>query len=185
MVERIVDAGRQVLVRDGYGRFATNRVAGEAGISPGSLYQYFRDKDELLTVILERYWDEVADRVSASLADRFGDPPERMVGNTVDALLAALEQDAELLRVAVEEVPQSRLHERSAALRRRIQELGSAYLRLALGPDAERVSTRAWVVMVAMEGLAVRWILDQPGIPREELVEELTVLAERYVGAGQ
>lgn len=39
MVERIIDGGQTVLLRDGYAGFSTNRVADAAGISPGSLYQ--------------------------------------------------------------------------------------------------------------------------------------------------
>jgi AcrR family transcriptional regulator len=181
MVERIVAAGRTVLVRDGHARFATNRVAEVAGISPGSLYQYFRDKDELLGVILDRYWDEVAERVTASLADRFGDPPDRMIPNTVEALLVALEQDSQLLRVAVEEMPQARMHDRRQQLQRRIRDLATAYLSLTGRVGGGNVATRAWVLVAGMEGLAVRWVLDRPAIDRAELVAELTALAEGYL----
>jgi AcrR family transcriptional regulator len=181
MVERIVAAGRTVLVRDGHARFATNRVAEVAGISPGSLYQYFRDKDELLGVILDRYWDEVAERVTASLADRFGDPPDRMIPNTVEALLVALEQDSQLLRVAVEEMPQARMHDRRQQLQRRIRDLATAYLSLTGRAGGGNVATRAWVLVAGMEGLAVRWVLDRPAIDRAELVAELTALAEGYL----
>jgi len=38
MVQRLLEAARAVLVRDGYDGFSTNRVAAEAGVSPGSLY---------------------------------------------------------------------------------------------------------------------------------------------------
>jgi AcrR family transcriptional regulator len=182
MVERIVAAGRTVLVRDGYARFATNRVAEVAGVSPGSLYQYFRHKDELLGVILDRYWDEVAARVTASLADRFGDPPDRMIPNTVEALLAALEQDSQLLRVAVEEMPQARMHDRRQELQRRIRDLATAYLSLTGRAGGGNVAARAWVLVAGMEGLAVRWVLDRPAIDRAELVTELTALADGYLG---
>ncbi|WP_223182656.1 MULTISPECIES: TetR/AcrR family transcriptional regulator [unclassified Streptomyces] len=180
MVERIVDAGRMVLARDGYARFATTRVADAAGISPGSLYQYFRNKEELLTVLMERFWAEAGDRVAASLADRLADPPERLVHNAVEALLSALEQDSRLLRVVVEEVPPS-YHERHVHhLRRRIHDLGSAYLAGRV-PETGNGATRAWVLVAAMEALSVRWILDRPAIRREELVEELTALVSPYV----
>lgn len=181
MVERLVVAGRTVLARDGYAGFATNRVADAAGVSPGSLYQYFRDKEELLALILDRYWDEVAGRVAASLADRFEDPPERMVRNTIESLLSALEQDSQLLRVAVQEVPPSRLQDRRQQLRQRIQDLTTAYLSLT-GRGGARVSTRAWVIVSAMEGLALRWVLDGQAIGRAELVDELAALAEGYLG---
>ena len=184
MVERIVAAGRVVLARDGYARFLTTRVADEAGISPGSLYQYFRHKDELLTVLMERYWAETGERVTAALADRFADPPEQLIPNAVEALLSALEHDSQLLRVVTEEVPPRYSEDHLHALRRHIQDLGSAYL-AGRAPGERRGTTRAWVIVAAMEALSVRWILERPPIRREELVEELTALATNYVtGSG-
>ena len=44
MVEVLVQAGRQVLAKEGYDGFSTNRVAEAAGVSPGSLYQYLDRK---------------------------------------------------------------------------------------------------------------------------------------------
>lgn len=180
MVERIVTAARSVLARDGYARFVTTRVAEEAGISPGSLYQYFRDKDELLTVLMERYWAETGDRVAASLADRLYDPPDRLIRNAVEALLFALEHDSQLLRVVVEEVPPRYSEAHLHALRRRIQDLGSAYL-AGRAPGECSGTTRSWVIVSAMEALSVRWVLERPPIRREELIEELTVLATNYM----
>ncbi|MFF8616597.1 TetR/AcrR family transcriptional regulator [Streptomyces sp. NPDC015350] len=180
MVERIIDAGRAVLARDGYARFATTRVADAAGISPGSLYQYFRNKEELLTVLMERYWAEAGDRVAASLADHLADPPERLIPNVIEALLSALEQDSQLLRVVIEEVPPSYHEDHLHHIRRRIQDLGSAYL-AGRAPEERNGSTRAWVLVAAMEALSVRWILDRPAIRRDELIEELTALVTNYM----
>ncbi|MHB9757011.1 TetR/AcrR family transcriptional regulator [Streptomyces sp. BYX5S] len=181
MVERIVAAGRAVLARDGYARFVTTRVADEAGVSPGSLYQYFRDKDELLTVLMERFWAETGDRVTASLADRLTDPPQRLIPNAVEALLSALEHDSQLLRVVTEEVPPRYSEVHLHALRRRIQDLGSAYL-AGRAPGERSGATRSWVIVAAMEALSVRWVLERPAIGREEMVEELTVLVTNYMG---
>ncbi|MDI3387510.1 TetR/AcrR family transcriptional regulator [Streptomyces sp. B-S-A8] len=180
MVERIVAAGQLVLSRDGYARFATTRVADEAAISPGSLYQYFRDKDELLTVLMERFWTETGDRVTASLADRFTDPPERLIPDAVEALLSAMEYDSQLLRVVVEEVPPRYSEAHLHALRRRIHDLGSAYL-AGRAPGERSGATRSWVIVAAMEALSVRWVLERPPIPRELLIEELTALVTNYM----
>ncbi|WKE67770.1 TetR/AcrR family transcriptional regulator [Streptomyces sp. WP-1] len=184
MVERIVTAGRSVLARDGYARFVTTRVANEAGISPGSLYQYFRDKDELLTVLMERYWAETGDRVAAALADRLNDPPDRLIRNAVEALLFALEHDSQLLRVVVEEVPPRYSEAHLHALRRRVQDLGSAYL-AGRAPGERSGTTRSWVIVSAMEALSVRWILERPAIRREELIDELTLLATNYMAGAR
>lgn len=183
MVERIVAAGRTVLVERGYDAFSTNRVATVAGVSPGSLYQYFPDKAAILEVVIDRYWEEVADRVAASLADRIGEFGPAMVRATADALLTALEADRELLRVVAEELPVQRNRERRAALERRVRELVTTYL--AARPDTSNrpdAAVAAWVIVLAIENLAMRWVLDQPEVvTRERLLDELLSLVGGYL----
>jgi AcrR family transcriptional regulator len=54
-VEAIFDATIQVLLADGIEGLTTTKVASRAGVSVGTLYQYFSDKRELLTAALERH----------------------------------------------------------------------------------------------------------------------------------
>lgn len=180
MVERIVAAGRAVLVSQGYDGFSTNRVAREAGISPGSLYQYFPDKAAIVSLVIDRYWDEVAERVAASLGDRLGGSGPSMVRGTAAALLEALEADRGLLRVVAEELPQARNAVRRNALEKRVRELAAAYL-LVRGVSRPDPAASAWVVVLAMENLAVRWVLDQPPISREQLLDEVVALVVGYL----
>lgn len=185
MVERIVTAGRQVLVAHGYDAFSTNRVAAAAGVSPGSLYQYFPDKAAILDVVIDRYWDEVAERVAASLADRIGDTGPGMVRATADALVSALEADPVVLRVVAEELPIGRNRDRRAALERRVRELATTYL--AARPETSRrpaPAVAAWVVVLAVENLALRWVLDQPeAVSRDQLLNEMGALVAGYLSA--
>lgn len=182
-VERIVAAGRAVLVRDGYDAFSTNRVATAAKVSPGSLYQYFPDKAAILDVVIDRYWDEVADRVAAALADRMGELGPSMVRATADALVAALEADRELLRVVVEELPVQRSKAQRAALEKRVSELVTTYF-LARPESSNRPdpAVTAWVTVLAVENLATRWVLDRPPhVSRDRLVEEMVALVAGYL----
>lgn len=57
MVDAILDATTRILVKEGYVRLTTNRVAELAGISIGSLYQYFPNRDALVTGVAHRYSD--------------------------------------------------------------------------------------------------------------------------------
>src|SRR4029077_6829621 len=47
-VETLLDATARVLTREGYDRASTNRIAAKAGVSVGSLYQYFPNKEALV-----------------------------------------------------------------------------------------------------------------------------------------
>lgn len=85
-MEQILDAATTVFADVGLERGTTNAIAAEAGISPGSLYQYFADKQAIATALWQRYADRLQaahapapefDPMTASLAeltDRLIDP---------------------------------------------------------------------------------------------------------------
>ena len=76
MVERILDAGRQVLIERGYDGATTNRIAEVAGISPGSLYQYFPNKDAIIAAIVDAHTDHVVRSVTTRLVEQVGQPED-------------------------------------------------------------------------------------------------------------
>lgn len=58
LVDRILDAAARIFTEDGYRATTTNDVAAEAGVSIGSVYQYFPNKDALLVGLAERHLAE-------------------------------------------------------------------------------------------------------------------------------
>lgn len=57
--DAILEAGARVLVEQGYEKASTGRIARRAGVSVGSLYQYFADKDAVFTALTARIIDAV------------------------------------------------------------------------------------------------------------------------------
>ena len=84
-VERILAAAARIFDERGYRGTTTNHVAEEAGVSIGSLYQYFPNKDALLVSLAERHVDDVATRFGARLAGLRDERPP--LDATVRALL--------------------------------------------------------------------------------------------------
>ncbi|MCW2798038.1 MAG: TetR family transcriptional regulator [Nocardioides sp.] len=182
MVERIIAAGREVLLRDGYDAFSTNRVADQAGISPGSLYQYFPNKAAIMAAVIDRYSDDVADRVAGALTERLGDVGPAMIRATANALVDALAANVDLLRVVIEDLPAASNLDRRRALEQRVRELVMAYL--AARPGTTRSTdhaTTAWVLVMAIENLTVRYVLDGPAISRELFLDEVVALCTGYL----
>lgn len=184
-VERILAASADLLRAEGYEGFSTNRVAREAGVSPGSLYQYFPDKGALVDEVIGRWSVEVSERVAATLALRVAEPGPAMVRGVVEALVAALEADTALLRIVLVELPPARTRASLLALEQRVRELLTAYLAGRTQGTAEEHATRAWVSVLAVENLVVRWVLDAPAIPRARLVDEVAALGTSYLGLGE
>jgi AcrR family transcriptional regulator len=77
-VEAILEAAIDLLGAHGYARTSTNRIAARAGVSVGSLYQYFPNKDAIVTALFERHALGIEEIVLAALADlRRADVPIR------------------------------------------------------------------------------------------------------------
>jgi AcrR family transcriptional regulator len=186
MVERIIQSGRQALVRDGYANFTTNKVADAAGVSPGSLYQYFPDKAAIVDEIIDRYWGEVSTRVAGTLRETDGvevaRDPVAAVRVVNAALVSALEQDSALMRIVIDEIPPARIRERRAVLEQRIMDVVTTYLVVAMNLSAAEAATRSWVMVLTMEALSARWVLEQPAhVSRDDFIDELTALAMGYL----
>lgn len=93
-VERILDAAAHVFGERGYAA-TTNDVAEQAGLSVGSLYQYFRDKDAILEALHRRHVDGIAAEL---LGEGPRDQPEAWLRWLVDQLIALNSRsDAQML----------------------------------------------------------------------------------------
>jgi len=115
LVADILEAAIRVLVRDGARRFTTARVAERAGISVGSLYQYFPNKEAILFRLQEQEWGQTMEQLRRVLGDSSLEPLERLRSavrvffrSECDeaAFRSALEEAAPLYR----EAPESRAH---------------------------------------------------------------------------
>src|ERR1044072_3070330 len=82
-------AAIQVLTREGLSRCTTTRIAARAGMSGGSLYQYYPDRDALLAAVLERHLDGITTAVERACSDHRGKPVSQMASALVTAFVAA------------------------------------------------------------------------------------------------
>jgi AcrR family transcriptional regulator len=105
MVQRIILAGTRVLEESGYQEASTNRIARAAGVSPGSLYQYFPDKDAIVAEITQRLIDDFATAIAPALRRAAIEQPPSAALTVLGAVLDALQERAALLRALVDRVP--------------------------------------------------------------------------------
>jgi AcrR family transcriptional regulator len=94
-VEAIFDAAIQVLLDGGLARLTTTRVAERAGVSVGSLYQYFPNKQSLVAAVLERHLLHVVGIVEAACVAAKGQPIDVMASAVTNGFVSAkLDQPA-------------------------------------------------------------------------------------------
>ncbi len=88
-VAAMLDASIHVRLAVGYRKLTTTLVAERAGVSVGSLYQYFPNRQALLAAVVERHLDELVSLMAADYRKLEGARLEELARGLVDALIAA------------------------------------------------------------------------------------------------
>jgi AcrR family transcriptional regulator len=183
-VEAILEATIQVLLSAGKERLTTTRVASRAGVSVGTLYQYFPNKSSLLQAALKRHLTQVTDAVEQVCREQQGRTLQQMVSSLVTTFLDAKMKDAKTsvaLYAVSSDVDGSRI----------VQQMGvrtNKAIVLMLTTSCEPLTTDQQVVASVLQGAMAgvsRRILESaaPEKQFDTLGRELIVLACAYVEA--
>lgn len=97
-VDAIIEATAQVLLRDGYGGLTTNHVATRSGVSIGTLYQYFSNKDDLIGALIDRELERHFSVIAPWLTQQPAGSLETNVRTYIQATLARHVTQGELVR---------------------------------------------------------------------------------------
>ncbi len=89
-VKAIVQAGERVLLQEGKEAFTTNRVAVVAGVSKGTLYEYFRSTEDLLRAVEERSWSNVLSEIAQAIADAPARSAEEGLASVIEKAMDVL-----------------------------------------------------------------------------------------------
>ena len=104
-VNVLVEATARILVKEGFDKASTNRIAEVAGVSVGSLYQYFPGKEALVAAVIERHSQELMLTVRSELADIATQPLAQGVRSVIAVAVKAHRVDPKLHRVLAEQIP--------------------------------------------------------------------------------
>ncbi|WP_292864425.1 TetR/AcrR family transcriptional regulator [Mesorhizobium sp.] len=104
-VDIIVEAAARVLARRGWAHFTTNETASTAGVSIGSIYQYFPNKLSLAEEIRKRHLDAVLAAIVVPDESDASITLEQRAAALIDGVVAAHSVDQRLHRVLLDEVP--------------------------------------------------------------------------------
>jgi AcrR family transcriptional regulator len=180
-VEAISEATIQVLLAMGLDRLTTTRVAERAGVSVGTLYQYYPNKQALLYAVLKVHSIKVVEAVESACRANRGAAVKVLVVAVVDAFVnAKLERtDVSTALYATASEPQGAAIVRR--LSKRVHRALTAALAEATSTAVEDMEFVAVMFYSAMAG-ATRAVLEA-GAPAKMVVrlrEELLVLCQGY-----
>lgn len=185
-VERILDAAARLLDERGYAATTTNHVAELAGVSIGSLYQYFPNKDALLVALAEQHLEESSLQMAGRLAElRETEPGASEVVRSLVELAVDLNESSRLHAILFAEAP------RSPALALRIDTFFGA-IASEVAFHLERTGTgggdaalRARLLIAATDAAVHQVVLGLPvGSGRDAAVQHLVELIAGSIGCG-
>jgi AcrR family transcriptional regulator len=181
----LLDATARVLTKEGYDRASTNRIAAAAGVSVGSLYQYFPNKEALVATLVARHNREMLqllrDAVEKVASLDLATAMRELVQATVDAHLV----DPALHRIFAEQVPRMGQLARIEALQRETFLLVRDYLQ----EHREEISIRdldmaTSICVTTVEALIHEYVIDRPAAresERDRFIGEVTRLVVGYL----
>ena len=183
-VDAILSATARLLVKEGYDRASTNRIALAAGVSVGSLYQYFPSKEALVAALIERHSADMVQYLEDRAAKLPPDTPLRdVVREVVRAMIEAHRVDPKLHRVLMEQVPRVGALKRLTELDERALLLIRAYLetrRAEIRP--KNLKLAAFLMATLVEAVSHGAVLMHPEyLVDVDLVEETTDVICRYL----
>jgi len=183
-VQAILDAVSRILKRDGVEAVTTNRIATTAGVSIGSLYQYFRDKRSILVAIRDRHVEQMAAMVEGALLRQAARSLDEILRSLVESMVEAHVRDRELFALLLMELPEDAATARDLDLR-----LGNA-LRLALAAGAPEldpsldVERLLFVLRPLLASLAHAVALQRPArLSRAVATDEAVRVILSYIGS--
>jgi AcrR family transcriptional regulator len=185
-VEAILEGAAQVFEEHGYKGGTTNRIAECAGVSVGTLYQYFPSKEALAVALLEQHIQEVQremrEWVGHILADRHS--LHSALEHYVTAMMNVHVQRPRLQHILLEETPlPEHVHSLLLDSEHQLAKTMAGLLRTYSEVRRPNLEHAAYVIIHTVESLTHRFAAhpDDPAIHQEALQAELVAMLKGYL----
>jgi AcrR family transcriptional regulator len=185
-VDDVLSAAAQVFEAHGYAAGTTNRIAERAGVSVGTLYQYFPSKEAIAVALLERH---VADTdrslhawVGHMVAERHG--VRAALQDYVTGMLEMHSGRPRLQHILLEETPlPGRVHQALLESERRAARALAGWLRVYPEIRRDHLDHAGYLIVQAVESLTHRFAAhpDEQFITRAGFVEEVVTMLVAYL----
>ena len=181
-VDPLVEATARILVKEGFDKASTNRIAEVAGVSVGSLYQYFPGKEALVAAVIERHQQQIMQTVRGELAEVLAEPVEKAMRMLVAIAVKAHRVDPKLHRVLAEQIPRVGKLEKLDLFNRENYALFRTYLeRRRDETRVDDLELASFVCVTSIEALTHNAVLHYSKMLSDEAMERLIDEGARLV----
>ena len=181
-LDAVFEATIQVLLSDGPHRLTTTRVAERAGVSVGTMYQYFPNKQALIYALNERYLEALAKKIEVACQGQHGAPADEMIEALIDVYWRAKTERADVTRAlyrSVAEMDNEALIDAFAA-----RADGATAAMLASASDArftDLESINRTLVTVIFGAVRNAFERSVSGMAAADLREQLLIMCRAYI----
>jgi AcrR family transcriptional regulator len=182
-VENIKQATLQLIAKEGFVGLGTGRIAERAGISIGSLYQYFPTCEAILLALYEDVTASLTDATKRMLLDIIDAPREEGIEFVIRSLLTLHKRHELVLIRLVEERPEIRFSAHPLSFANLIRGSIKIYLQHQR-PELESAQVERMAHFIDRVALScIRWYLvdDHPGISKEAFILDLSRMITAYI----
>ncbi|WP_027547404.1 TetR/AcrR family transcriptional regulator [Bradyrhizobium sp. WSM2254] len=181
-VDALVEATARILIKEGFEKASTNRIAEVAGVSVGSLYQYFPSKEALVAAVIDRHNEEIMAIVRSALTEVADLPIDKAVRKLVTVAIEAHRIDPKLHRVLAEQIPRTGQLRDVEAFNREVHTLVRTYLESRRNEMRKIDPALATFICVsAIEAVAHNTVLNHAEMLTEKTVRTLVDETTRMV----
>ncbi len=181
----MLDAAARILVRDGYERASVNRIAELAGVSIGSLYQYYPSKEALIAAVVSRHNQRMIAVFHRDLLALSHLSVRDATRGIVVRAIEALSLDRDLHKVIEDQVPRIGLLARTHEFYETLAFMLNGYLEFHRAEvRAIDVKLAVTILVSSVEAAINALALAGEDLKRDKVVDELTALILNYLQPG-
>ena len=181
-VDALLEATARVLIKEGYDKTSTNNIATVAGVSIGSLYQYFPTYESILLTWYERVATEAAREIRIVTVSRMDMPLAQSIRLSCQNLLRLYEQHWMALIEMPRQVPQIRDAIRHTSLE--ILNRGNIKLYLSQHPefDLQQSDRHAFFIETFINEVIERFVVERPAfVTSADVLDEISSFIFAYL----
>jgi len=184
-VDQILEAAARVFAKRGYAGATTNHIAERAGVSIGSLYQYFPNKDTILVALHARHMESASEVLRRMMEEALREKaaPEHLLRRFVRQIIEMHASEPALHHVLLYEGPRTpELSEKLHAIEDGMAHAVEQVLAERGGISRSHAKHAAYLVVHVVENMAHEYVIHPPpDMPIEVFVEEFVTMLSGYI----
>jgi|TARA_R110000824_G_scaffold118960_17_gene272464 AcrR family transcriptional regulator len=179
--DAMIEATAQLLASAPYGELTTNHIAERAGVSIGTLYEFFPNKEVIVAVLAARRMEKLVENLQAALPATIGMSPFEGVAHILDAAVSGMVAERALYHALLRQIPfVPQLPEVRAARAAQINFAQMIRVRAGTTLNLPAPEDDAWLISQMLNNAILEIVfLDVGEKARSKLVTELARLTYR------